>query len=258
MNQPSNKLAVVPDKITWLRGLGIVGAIGVLALSAGALFMAVQAALSLLALGLIAAVGLGLTLALPMLCQKWENKLLALRKAEARKNPIEEMQNFFMLKKQRVEVFKQSLININTQIKNMQGMLDERKVKKPNGNYTGQENAIKAMEGAYTKLSTVHENAKIALGQMEEMIEEKKWQWGFAESGKAALAALNDSSAEDIMKNLLADEACAAVVNNFNSVFAQLEVEAMSLTDKKELTFEEGMTIDLSSINMRELNKVPA
>jgi hypothetical protein len=49
---------------------------------------------------------------------------------------------------------------------------------------------------------------------------------------------------------MLADEAFSSVTDNFNKVFAELEMEAENLTSAKQLSFSDGMTIDVSAINL--------
>src|SRR5687768_11061089 len=69
--------------------------VGGLALAAPIIWGAASASLGLLVVGALGVVGLGAVQAIPLLGQKWENRLLAARKAEARENPIEQLQNFF-------------------------------------------------------------------------------------------------------------------------------------------------------------------
>ena len=65
------------------------GVLGILALAAPLIWAAASAGVGLIALLILGALGVGIMQALPLLGQKWENKLLAARKAEARRNPIE-------------------------------------------------------------------------------------------------------------------------------------------------------------------------
>ncbi|NRR31773.1 hypothetical protein HSX11_16465 [Oxalobacteraceae bacterium] len=74
--------------------------------------------------------GIALFQTLPLLGQKLENRLLAARKAEARANPIEQLQNFLMQKRERVRAFKGAVVQIGAQIKSMSDMIDERKRQK--------------------------------------------------------------------------------------------------------------------------------
>lgn len=66
------------------------------------------------------------------------------------------------------------------------------------------------------------------------------------------MASLNATSGKELMEAMLADEAFSSVTDNFNKVFADLEMEARHLTDVKQLEFASGMTIDVSAINLTD------
>ena len=76
--------------------------------------------------------------------------------------------------------------------------------------------------------------------------------WAALSAGMAAIAALNASSGEDLINQMLADEASSAVLDNYNKVFAELELEATSITETKQLSFDSGMVLDMSNINLAQ------
>ena len=82
-----------PNKSLMVRAAVAVGVVGALALVLPLVWFAFLSTLGLLGIGITAVIGFGLVQAIPALGQKWENKLLGLRKAEARANPIEQIQN---------------------------------------------------------------------------------------------------------------------------------------------------------------------
>lgn len=245
-----------PSKVMGIRaGMGLLG-LAAIALLAPLVWAAVSAGVGLLVLLVVAGLGIGLFQALPLFGQKWENKVLAERKAEARENPIEQLQNFLMEKMKRVDVFKQAVVAIATQIKGLAEMLRERKRVKPNGDYTRQEEALNQMNAAHSVLVDRYKNAEQAIHELRDIIDDKKFEWSFGQAGQLAIAQLNAASGEELLNQILADEAFASVRDNFNKVFAELEIEATRLTDTKQLTFEGGMTLDLSAIRIPE--RVPA
>ena len=69
--------------------LGIVG----LAIVLPTIWYAFLTSLGLVGVAIIGGLGIGLSALLPYLGQKLENEILRIRKAEAGKNPIEQMQN---------------------------------------------------------------------------------------------------------------------------------------------------------------------
>jgi hypothetical protein len=210
----------------------------VLAAMAPLIWSAVTGGLGLLALGLIGAVGVAAFQSLPLLGQKLENRLLAARKAEARANPIEQLQNFLLQKRHGVASFKQAVVRIGAQIKGMSDMIEERKRQKPGYDATRQESAVKAMKEAHALLVVKYRNAEVALVQLNEVVEDKQFEWKFGQAGQAALHNLNATSGQELLDQMLAGEAFDSVRDNFNQVFSELEMEAEKLSSKKELSFE--------------------
>ncbi len=232
------------------------GSVVLLALVAPIIWAAASAGVGLVALGVIGLVGFGLIQMLPYFGQKIENTVLKLRKAEARGNPIEQLQNFMRQKAQQVADFKAAVATISGQIKNLQAMVDQRKRERPNYDATAQEKSIAAMQDAYNALKQKYVNAENALAQLREVIQDKEFEWKFSQAGQQAMQNLNATSGKELMEAMLADEAFSSVTENFNKVFADLEMEAQNLTATKQLTFDQGMVLDISNINLS--NKVPA
>lgn len=239
-------------------GVGLLGLL-ILGLLAPMIWAMVSAGVGLLALGLVAVGGFGMLSMLPFLGQKLENRVLSMRKQEARANPIEQLQNFFLEKKERVKQFRDAVVSIGSQIESMKAMVADRKRKKPNYDSTDEDKAIASMTAAHQKLVTKYHDAEASLVQVQEAIEEKKFKWNFSKAGQSALTALSASSGEDLLSQMLNDEADSSVLDNFNKVFAELELEAGVLTESKQLSFDSGqsgLTLDVSSINLTNMAKV--
>ena len=217
---------------------------------------AVAAGAGLVVLGGLAMIGVGAFQAIPLIGQKFENRLLAARKAEARSNPIEQLQNFMLQKRQRVTAFRNAVVQIGGQIKNMSAMIEERKRAKPGYDASKQERAVKSMNEAHQLLVVKYTNAEKALEQLNEVIEDKKFEWKFGQAGQAALQNLNATSGQELLDQMLADEAFDSVRDNFNQVFSELEMEASKLTKAKEISFDDGMIIDLSSIQISATERI--
>jgi hypothetical protein len=245
------------QQLVWsVRLVAMVCGLFILAAIAPVIWSAVTGGIGLLALAGTGAVGVALFQALPLLGQKLENRLLAVRKAEARANPIEQLQNFLLQKRQRVGAFKQAVVRIGAQIKGMHDMIDERKRQKPGYDATRQEAAVKAMKEAHVLLVVKYRNAEVALVQLSEVVEDKKFEWKFGQAGQAAIQNLNATSGQELLDQMLADEAFDSVRDNFNQVFSELEMEAEKLSSAKALSFDDGMTIDLTSIKLGNTDKV--
>jgi len=239
-------------KVILLRVAAVAAVLVVLALAAPLIWGAVSAGVGLIVVIALALVLIGIVQALPLFGQKWENKLLAERKAEARKNPIEQLQNFLLEKAKRVALFRQAVVQIDTQIKTLGDMLDNRKRTKPGYDASKQEAALASMKQAHQALESKYQRAEEALSQLREVIDDKKFEWSFGKAGQAAIAQLNAASGEDLLNKMLADEAFSSIRENFNHVFAELELEAGKLNSQNQLSFGDGMAIDLSAIHIPE------
>lgn len=238
---------------TTFRAVFGLGAVAILALLAPIIWAAASAGIGLIALGVIGLVGMGFLQAMPYFGQKIENAILKARKAEARTNPIEQLQNFLRQKAAQVAEFKTAVTTINAQIKSLQDMVAQRKRERPGYDATAQEKSIGAMKDAYNVLVTKYTNAEHALQDLKLVIQDKEFEWKFSQAGQEAMKSLNATSGKELMEAMLADEAFSSVTDNFNKVFAELEVEAQNLTNSKQLSFDSGMTIDVSAINLSKV-----
>ena len=117
---------------TAFRALFAVAAVAVMAIIAPVIWAAASAGLGLIALAAIGVVGFAGIQMMPLIGQKIENFVLKARKSEARRNPIEQLQNFFIEKKKRVEMFKTAVVGINAQIGNLEAIVKDLNRNKPN------------------------------------------------------------------------------------------------------------------------------
>jgi hypothetical protein len=236
-------------------GIGL-GAIGLLWLVSQFIWAAVSGAMGMVALGTVAIIGIGLFQALPLLGQKWENWLLKRRKAEARANPMEQLQNFLIAKTRQVAAFKDAVSGIGTEVKNLDQMLDERR--KKGKDVSRKEEALGAMRKAHADYIRVYEAAEHALVELTETIDDAQFDYKFAQKGQATMQAMNAMGGQDLLNSMLAGEAFDSIRNNFNSVFSELEMVAAKLNTQKQLDFGGGVTIDVSAIQIPQLQPVGA
>ena len=134
------------DMVPWLPRVAAVTGVTVgLALSAPLIWGAVAAGMGLLALAAFGAFGVLVFQAMPLMMQRLENRLLSARKAEARANPIEQLQNDCMRRELRLASFRRALVEIGAQIENMRQMVDERRHVDPAHVLDKQERALQKM-----------------------------------------------------------------------------------------------------------------
>jgi hypothetical protein len=212
-----------------------------------------------MALAAMAFTGFGLLQALPLALQKLENRILQLRKAEARANPMEQLQNDCLRREQRLQSFRRALVSIGTQIESLGQMLEDRKLKDPSQVLDRQQRALQRMTQFYDanirRLGEAHQ----ALEAFRHQVQQKVFEWEFAQAGQVVMDALNPNEVDDLMQGLLTDEALRSVQNRFNSVFAELDVELRSVNAPTramliDQEFAPMGALDVSSIHTRRVS----
>ena len=165
-----------PTPVAWLRVAAVVCLAGMLILAAPLIWTAVKAGLGLLALAAMLATGYAAVQALPLLGQALENRLLAARKGEARRNPIEQMQNHLLHRARQINSFRQALATIYGQIEGMQDMLADRRRTAPQHNLSKQEAAVQKMTAFYVSNVKKLGAAEAALGEYQKHVEMKVFE----------------------------------------------------------------------------------
>jgi len=216
--------------LPWLpRVAAIAGVTLGLALSAPLIWGAVAAGAGLLTLAAFALLGVLLFQALPLLMQRLENRLLRSRKAEARANPIEQLQNDCVRRELRLASFRRALVEIGTQIENMRQMVDERRHLDPAHLLDKQERALQKMAQFHDVNVGRLEQAHAALLAFRQQVQQKLFEWQFAQAGQVVMDAMRPTEVADLMQDLLSDEALRSVQSHFNQVFAELDIEMRAL-----------------------------
>ena len=218
------------DLLPWLPRLAALAAVSLgLALSAPLIWGAVAAGAGLLTLAAFSLCGVLLFQALPLLMQRLENRLLRWRKAEARANPIEQLQNDCVRRELRLASFRRALVEIGAQIENMRQMVDERRHLDPAHLLDKQERALQKMAQFHDVNVGRLEQAHAALQAFRQQVQQKLFEWQFAQAGQVVMEALRPGELADLMQDLLSDEALRSVQSHFNEVFAELDMEMRAL-----------------------------
>ncbi len=217
------------DRIPWLRLAAMGGGVLLLAIFAPVLWLAAAGGMGLVVLGLVLALGYAATQALPWLGQVMENRLLAARKAEARRNPIEQLQNELVRRAQRLKAFREALVVVGGQVETISQMLAQRRHRDPQHELDRQEKALARLQQFHALNITRLQQAQAALDDFRAAIERKESEWRIALAIDEASALLDPRAAEALMQDLLTDTALSAVQDRFNSVFAELDVQMSSV-----------------------------
>jgi hypothetical protein len=214
-----------------------------LALCSAVIAKAVVAGIGLIALALIAGAGALTFSSLPLVMQKVENKLLALRKAEARKNPIEQLQNDCLRRSERLVVFRQALVAIGGQIESLRQMLEDQLRANPGQAFEREKRTLQRMDFFYEVHIERLREAKAALEAFRQMVKQKDFEWRFAMLAGDIMRALNPQEVEELTQFILSDEALMEVQRRFNSVYAELDI-GMRAPDSPALSHLQQSALD--------------
>jgi hypothetical protein len=186
---------------------------------------AVAAGMGIAALAAMGVVGLMVFQAIPLGMQKLENQLLQLRKAEARRNPIEQLQNELLRRGSKLRAFHGALVTVGSQIESIGQMLEDRKHKDPAHVLHRQERALERLQQFHAINVQRLRVAQVALDEFRFTIERKESEWRIAMAIGEATDMLDPNATENLMQDLLTDTALRSVQERFNAVFAELDLQ---------------------------------
>jgi hypothetical protein len=214
----------------WLvRAVAVAVGVVLLALSAPIIWAALAAGIGLAGLLALGLAGTLVFQALPWAMQRLENGLLKLRKAEARSNPIEQLQNEVLRRAERLGAFRQALVRVGAQIESIAQMVQQRCQRDP-------AHVLERQERALQRLKQFHElnlarlmQAQAALEDFRHKVDQKHSEWEIALAIDETSKALDPNATEHLLQNLLTDTALRTVQDRFNAVFCELDVQMRSL-----------------------------
>lgn len=223
---PSN--AQVP-KLTWLRALIAAAGALALALLAPLVWLAASGGAGLLVLGGLLALGFAAVQTLPLLGQRLENSLLSARKAEARRSPIEQLQNEVLRRAERLRAFRMALVTVGGQVESIRQMIENSQSKFSGPVLARQERALEKLQQFHHINVARLNQAQAALQEFKNTVEQKQSEWQIALAIDDANRALDPNAADHLIQDLLADTALRTVQDRFNNVFAELDVQMSSM-----------------------------
>lgn len=208
-----------------IRAAAVTVVVALLATSVPVIWAAVAAELGLLVLTVMGLVGVVLFQALPWATQRLENRLLKLRKAQARANPVEQLENDVLRRSERLVAFRQALASVGGQIASIRQMVDERRHLDPAHALEHQQRALQKLTDFYGANLVRLEQAQAALEQFRTTVARRKTEWDIAHAINTAARLLDPQAAQTLVEDLLTDEALRTVQNRFNTVFAELDIQ---------------------------------
>jgi hypothetical protein len=246
--------AAIKDKVVGLRVAIGLGVVGVMALLAPVLWAAVSAGIGLIALGVVGAVGVAMFQMLPLLGQKLENRILDMRKAEARRRPIEQIQNSLMERSHRLDLYREVVERIGGRIKARAQAVQDRMDLKSSYDPKRHLEALTVARKAHEQMVQKFHECEEALVKMREKVDDAQFDWEFSEDFMKTKQDIKAASGQDILDGILVDESFKAVRDQYNNVFASLEMDIQSINKTQQLSYENGeVLIDLSDIKVPEM-----
>jgi hypothetical protein len=238
--------------VPWLRiAVPVLGVIGLYVFSQ-VIMAAATAAVGLALIAGLGIVAIAVFQALPMLAQKWENRLLAMRKNEARKNPIEQAQNDYLRKCEQYEAFKTALEKIGGMVANYGSRLEKKRREKPNYDLRTELDALEKMKAFYQNRKERLVRAQQVLVVKKEKIEEATFKWEAQLEANAAIRAMNATDKEAKINEILTEIAFKSVDQEYNAVFAKLDIDAAEISGQQQLEFAPGVALDISAVNVSQ------
>jgi hypothetical protein len=213
-----------------VRGVALIATVALLATIAPLIWSAAAAGAGIAFLTGIALLGFAAVQALPLGMQKLENQLLKLRKAEARRNPIEQLQNEMLRRAQRLKSFRSALVTVGGQIESIEQMVADRRHKDPEHVLERQERALQRLRQFHGVNLNRLVQAQAALEEFRVTVQRKESEWRIAVAIGDANAMLDPTATDSLMQDLLTDTALRTVQERFNSVFAELDVQMRSMS----------------------------
>lgn len=233
-----------------LRGLAVAAVVALLAISAPFVWAAASAGAGMGVLATMAAIGVATLQAIPLAMQKLENRLLAARKAEARRNPIEQLQNEVLRRAQRLASFRRALVLVGGQIESIGQMVAQRRHRDPEHELHRQERALQRLQQFQTVNLQRLGQAQAALEEFRFTVERKESEWRIAIAIGEANDLVDPQATDNLLQDLLSDTALRAVQDRFNSVFAELDVQMSSLDGPTRPLLEPHSLDHMDALNL--------
>jgi hypothetical protein len=180
------------------------------------------------------------------------NRHLASLKSEAKKNPIEQAQNEYLRRSRQYDAFKTAIESIGGKVGAFKSKLDKTKKERPKYDLLQETAAYERMKEFYDNRKVRLETAFVKLAQFHDKIEEANTKWEFQLAANEAIRAMNATDQETKINEILTEVAFDSVQQEFDAVFARLDVDAAEINASRALEFGQGVTIDVSAIHIEQ------
>lgn len=227
----SNEIIPI-GKVNGVRLAAAAGGIAVIGLASWLLWMALLGTVSLIGIGACGVLAIGAARSLPLLAQKWENKLLSLRKTEARKNPHEQMDNEYIRRQTILNEEEVALTEASSTISTLKTQLDNQLRQNPEFDLAQEYSDLKNMAADLEERVALLKEAKEELVKFKNYIALKKQKHKYALEANRVRDKLNSNATEQATNAVLFDEADDEMERQYNRSFAAMEIARATRSNK--------------------------
>lgn len=230
----------VATGLKWVAG--IIGA----AVVAPVIFLALKAALGLLALGVAAAVGLVMLRLAPAFGQFTTNLGLKLFKLEVGRNPIESMESLYMEKMQEADNADCEVVEFDTEIRNYDGQRKTFEKQYPEEASTFAEISVQ-MHEALTTMKEEQVKARAGLVDLQQRIYKAKAIYAMSLAAQR-VAQLSKTAEKKVFQEIKEKVAFDTVQTQLNKSFASLNMAvARRKTINTSSSFSAGRKVEVGA-----------
>jgi hypothetical protein len=211
-------------KVLLVKGFGTVLTLAGIGIALPFIVNAFLGGMTLIGLGVVAVLGGLGSKFLPYLGQVTENRVLSLRKDEARKNPIEQLQGNYIKGCTARDKKKEILKEYATEIKNMEGELSQTRQEFPDQDWSETEAAITTAQQDYNDQEQAFAELEESLVATDKII--KVWDRKLRMADKTQrLRNISGNTREDVTNEILRDVATTEITSRLNSAMAAMQVD---------------------------------
>ena len=184
----------------------------------------------------------------PLLGQKVENDALERQKAEARKNPIPQLQNSYIAKFNRLKISKNALANFATGMAEQKRRMIEKQAREdPDHDLTFARAQLALDESSYEMNIGIHAETEIAVENFKKHIDRLRFQDDLNKSRKSSLDALEGAKDSDPVQQIITEESVRAVEKEADRLFASMQLDTI-IAKAKQLRSDSAKNPGLGKI----------
>jgi hypothetical protein len=180
-------------------------------------------------------------------------------KGLAKKNPIEQMEISYQSNIQRLKVYNEAVVGLKSAVENQKRTLKQIKKDKPHYDMSAEEEQTAKMEQFVVFKEKGLNEAKNELSIFKDKMDQVKVKWTFQLEANKALQAMDRTSKDSMMQELLTETAFGEVEKSVDTLLSRMEIEInqINLTDfskMPQLSMNDKNVIDVEVFKKESVN----